>query len=276
MGDMQRQLIQDYLTNANLRLSVAKVDKVSRNWRFLNMRPSYNALYFIREGEGWIKIDDREYYPAPGQLVLMPAGSLHSISVVSDNTYRKYWCHFTAVVETFQLFQLIDIPHVLDVPDERHTERLFVELIAAYRSREWTAPLKRKAVLFELIRHVLDLIPEQLISVSVSPKRRMLNTILQYIEGNIAENVTVEQLAGLLHYNPNYFIRFFKAEMNMTPMQYIAKVRVEKAKRLLLSTDSTLAEIGRKVGLEVHYLSRVFKKYSNMSPGEFRNRNRLG
>lgn len=110
MDTMQQQLISDYLGNANLRLSIAKLDKVSQNWRYYNIRPPYNALYFIREGEGWIKIDDREYRPAPGQIVLMPAGSTQSFSVVSENTYRKYWCHFSAFVETFQLFQLIDIP----------------------------------------------------------------------------------------------------------------------------------------------------------------------
>ena len=64
----------------------------------------------------------------------MPAGSLHSISVVGDNTYRKFWCHFTAKVDTLNLFQLIHLPHVLDVPDEAYMEQLFKELIDAYGS----------------------------------------------------------------------------------------------------------------------------------------------
>lgn len=153
-------------------------------------------------------------------------------------------------------------------------EQLFIELIAAFRSRELTAPLKRKAVLFELIRYLLDIVPDRRIAIAPPPKPNKLSAIIAYIEEHCSENITVERLARQLHYNPNYFIRFFKAEMNMTPMQYIAKVRVEKVKRLLASTDSTLAEIGSKVGMEVHYLSRVFKRFSSMSPGEFRTKTR--
>ena len=83
---------------------------------------------------------------------------------------------------------------------------------------------------------------------------------------HINDNVSVEQLAGLIHYNPNYFIRFFKSKMKMTPVQYIIKVGIEKTKGLLMTTDLTL-EIGRRVGMEVHYLCRVFKQFTNMSPG---------
>lgn len=265
------KLIQNYLANANLRLSIAKVDKVSQNWRFFNMRPSYNALYFIREGEGWIKIDEQEYHPSPGQIVLMPAGSLHSISVVGDNTYRKFWCHFTAKVDTLNLFQLIHLPHVLDVPDEAYMEQLFKELIDAYGSNAWTAPLQRNEILMKLVRHYLDIVPDRQLSLSMLPDMQKLNTVFQYIEEHINDNVSVEQLAGLIHYNPNYFIRFFKSKMKMTPVQYIIKVRIEKTKGLLMTTDLTLEEIGKKVGMEVHYLCRVFKQSTNMSPGEFRN-----
>lgn len=265
------KLIQNYLANANLRLSIAKVDKVSQNWRFFNMRPSYNSLYFIREGEGWIKIDEQEYHPSPGQIVLMPAGSLHSISVVGDNTYRKFWCHFTAKVDTLNLFQLIHLPHVLDVPDESYMEQLFKELIDAYGSNAWTAPLQRNEILMKLVRHYLDIVPDRQLSLSMLPDMQKLNTVFQYIEEHINDNVSVEQLAGLIHYNPNYFIRFFKSKMKMTPVQYIIKVRIEKTKGLLMTTDLTLEEIGKKVGMEVHYLCRVFKQSTNMSPGEFRN-----
>ena len=63
----------------------------------------------------------------------MPAGSLHSISVVGDNTYRKFWCHLPPRW-TPELVSADSSSHVLDVPDESYMEQLFKELIDAYRS----------------------------------------------------------------------------------------------------------------------------------------------
>ncbi|WP_409345632.1 helix-turn-helix domain-containing protein [Paenibacillus sp. MBLB4367] len=272
MDTAKKKLIQNYFGNTAMKLLIAQMDKVSQQWRFYDMKPEYNRLYFIREGEGWIKINNREYYPQSGELVLMPAGAVHSISVINENSYRKYWCHFTALVETIQLFQLIELPYIVRVPDEPYLERLFQELIASYASRDLTSPLRRKTALYELLRYFFSIIPEDQISLSMSPSAQKLNTIFKYIEEHLDRPISVEQLAKLVHYNTNYFTRFFKSKMNMTPVQYLNKVRIEKAKTLLTTTDLTLSEIGEQVGMEVHYLSRVYKQYTNYSPGEFRNR----
>ena len=83
-----------------------------------------------------------------------------------------------------------------------------------------------------LVRHYLDIVPDRQISLSMLPDMQKLNTVFQYIEEHINDNVSVEQLAGLIHYNPNYFIRFFKSKMKMTPVQYIIKVRIEKQRAI--------------------------------------------
>ncbi|MDG0791526.1 AraC family transcriptional regulator [Cohnella ginsengisoli] len=56
----------------------------------------HNKFYFITDGEGWLKIGDRELYPKPGRLALMPEGVLQSYPAIYDKPYTKYWCHFTA------------------------------------------------------------------------------------------------------------------------------------------------------------------------------------
>ncbi|UUZ92316.1 AraC family ligand binding domain-containing protein [Paenibacillus sp. P25] len=60
--------------------------------------PDFTRLYYIREGEGWIRLRNRLYHPKPGRLVLLPAGMRLSYGRLNENGFGKYWCHFTAAV----------------------------------------------------------------------------------------------------------------------------------------------------------------------------------
>ena len=54
-------------------------------------------------------------------------------------------------------------------------------------------------------------------------------------------------------------------------MQYILNIRIEKAKALLENTDLSISEISDMTGMQSqHYFSRIFKKYTNISPSEYR------
>ncbi|MET1138558.1 helix-turn-helix transcriptional regulator, partial [Bacillus subtilis] len=64
----------------------------------------------------------------------------------------------------------------------------------------------------------------------------------------------------------NHFIRTFKRQLNMTPIEYILKLRMAKAKQLLFSSDK-IKEIAEQVGYkDEHYFSRVFKKNEGIAP----------
>ncbi|CAM3661953.1 isopeptide-forming domain-containing fimbrial protein [Marinicrinis lubricantis] len=68
-------LWRSYLSRLGLDVMVTEYTKVPVTWKELDFIPDYNRLYFITEGEGYIKVGDTEYYPGPGSLVLMPTGN---------------------------------------------------------------------------------------------------------------------------------------------------------------------------------------------------------
>lgn len=101
-------------------------------------------------------------------------------------------------------------------------------------------------------------------------ERKKLKSI-EYINKYYNEDINVSQLAMLEHYNVNYYTEWFKKQTGMRPRDYIQKLRIEKAKELLLTTNYNISKISNQVGYD-HSSSfcRIFKLLENMSPTEYR------
>ena len=74
-----------------------------------------------------------------------------------------------------------------------------------------------------------------------------------------------------------YFSSIFKKEMNQSAVNYITEYRVQKAREYLEASDWSVVEIARKVGYEDNqYFFRVFKKYTGLTPLQYRQTHRKG
>lgn len=94
---------------------------------------------------------------------------------------------------------------------------------------------------------------------------------LAYMEEHLAEPLSPSLLAARLGLNANYFSKLFKAELGMPPLALLTTYRVERAKSLLLYTDTPVKEVAVLCGFtDALYFSRVFKRVSGLSPLGFR------
>jgi len=272
MKDNKELLIKNYLSNLQVNVEMAGYTQCPRDWRELDYIPEYNKFYYICKGEGWLKIGEFEYYPKPGQLFLMPAGILQSYSVISDNTFLKYWCHFTAKINDMNLFDIIKTPIFIDVDEDSELSSLFKDLIFYYEKRSFSSVLKIRGIMFQILAWYFEHLDMRDIYLSSYSSTRQLLKVLNYIEKNLSQNITVEELAQIVHFHPNYFTRFFRDHIGCSPVQYINRMRLDKAKQLLRSTSLSIKEITDLTGFnDASYFSRVFKKNVGLSPLEYRN-----
>lgn len=101
----------------------------------------------------------------------------------------------------------------------------------------------------------------------------IMREALAYINRHYDQNLNRSQLAELMGFNPSYFSRLFQQQIGRSFSNHLMRVRIDKAKMYLLSTDATLNEIARKVGYtDGLYLSRKFKQIVGVSPSEYRYR----
>lgn len=98
-----------------------------------------------------------------------------------------------------------------------------------------------------------------------------LSKVLDYVEKNYAENITVENISQMLDLNYSYFCRLFKTATGKPFVQYLNFLRVSVAEKLLLTTDKPITEIIAETGFSsLSYFNRTFKKARGCSPSQYR------
>ena len=103
-------------------------------------------------------------------------------------------------------------------------------------------------------------------------EKGLVQSACQYIEDKLDQRdlglAAVSDAVGLSSY---YFSKLFKKEKGIGLSHYISNSRIDRAKRLLSTTDLTLTDVARQSGFSsVQYFSQVFKKMSGLTPGEYR------
>jgi AraC family transcriptional regulator, arabinose operon regulatory protein len=271
MDNLGNLFIKNYLSNMQVNTTLAGYTHCWNKWRDLDYIPDYNKFYFIYSGEGWLKIDGRDYYPKPGQLFLMPKGVIQSYGTINENTFVKHWCHFTACIGDLNLFDIIHTPCFIDVENITYLSGLFDQLEKNYSDNTLTSMLKAKSALYGILSYFIEHSAVEKVQTYDLPHTEKLNSILTYIDNHISDEITVEDLARVAYLHPNYFIRFFKKHIGNSPIHYINSVRLEKAKSLLAGTSLPIKEIAVITGFnDLFYFSKSIKAYTGFSPSEFR------
>jgi two-component system response regulator YesN len=104
-----------------------------------------------------------------------------------------------------------------------------------------------------------------------SASRDNMKKLLNYIEQNYAEPLSLKEVARHFHFNPTYLSSYFSSHIGEGFVEYVNRIRVSKAAEMLRSGSDSIAEIGAKVGFSDHsYFCKVFKKYTGRSPSEYR------
>ncbi|MBX9815636.1 MAG: AraC family transcriptional regulator [Sphingomonas sp.] len=97
----------------------------------------------------------------------------------------------------------------------------------------------------------------------------------EYLRENLAENVSLAEVAELARLSPFHFARQFKATMGLPPAAYQRKLRLERAQEMLLGTDLEVGEIAVAVGYETpQAFARAFRQGIGASPSDWRRERR--
>lgn len=95
--------------------------------------------------------------------------------------------------------------------------------------------------------------------------------VIDFFEEHYGEAISLQRLAKEFHTSPSSLNRQFKKETYLTPIEYLIKLRIRKARHMLRFTNDTIADIAEQCGYEnTAYFSNAFKKNCGCSPTEYR------
>jgi len=147
-------------------------------------------------------------------------------------------------------------------------------LCCAYKA----LPLYNEERIAEFMR-VLDMFARGLIDYLCEENILDLNydarfrKLIEYLENNYHQNISLDDIAGLLDLSPAYASSFIKQISGSNFSQLLRSIRIEHAKEMLTLSGKNLREIARRCGFSSEFhLSKVFKQQSGESPSEFRKR----
>lgn len=95
---------------------------------------------------------------------------------------------------------------------------------------------------------------------------------LRYMNSHVDRDISLLEVAEYLHMNSSYFSRYFKEKTGLSFSESVKKMKIERAKELLMTTNLKSYEIAAQIGYQnVQYFSAIFKQYTGLTPREFRN-----
>ena len=235
-------------------------------------RNDYQLLY-IAHGKGHFFFNETETVVTKGNMILFRPGEPQVYYYYAVDKTEVYWVHFTGseVEKYLKHYELPENKNVFFTGSSPDYQWLYNQLIQELQ-------LKREnheELLRLLLRHILLMINRFMKEKHQSGSDIMneIERAAHYFNENYNKNISVEQYAEEHIMSKNWFINCFKRIMKVTPMNYIIQLRISAAKNLLESSNKNITEIAESVGYDNPlYFSRLFSKYTGISPKEYRNK----
>ena len=115
---------------------------------------------------------------------------------------------------------------------------------------------------------------ERRVSAAEEPEKqeeRTITGLTRYLQEHLAEEISLSVLAEEFHLNPQYISQLFKSEIGVNFLAYLTNIRMEKAKKLLLTTSLSIAEVAEQSGYgDYRVFTKVFKKSEGVTPSQYR------
>jgi AraC-like DNA-binding protein len=248
----------------------------------------YSRIYLITEGNGHLLTGNQNIILEPGFMYHIPS-FVHSSYAFKKNLAHIY-IHFEASMENgLTVYNLFSFQN--KIPATELNTMLFNRLLKlnpglelphhdphVYQTKPWmdkkptwnsaSQKLETEAIIQQLLAcFISDVQGIDLIS----NLKYNIAEILSFIQENLHTDIKIEQLAEIACLSKDHFTRVFKSVFGVPPCEFIIRKRIEKSQFLLLTSDLPVTQIVDETNFKnAPYFSRMFKKYTLLTPGEYR------
>lgn len=133
--------------------------------------------------------------------------------------------------------------------------------------------LKESTVIYQFVIHALCDLIEKVEKENKLKYSKTINACRNYIFTHLYEEITLSQLAEFVSMHPNYLSVLFKKEVGVSLREYIQREKIEEAKKLIFYTKHSMSEIYTLLHFyDQSYFIKVFKKFTGMTPRQFKNK----
>ena len=243
---------------------------------------NYYMICVVTEGKGNCEINENIYPVKSGDILLIYPGVEAIVEVDQEEPCSYIWVGFSGV-KAKECIMHLGFSHknyILNVEDTEVLQDLVKHMLGA-RELTFANELRRNGLLklfmSELINQYNKQISEgQMKDFHNAETSAYIRNAITYIAENYASQIKINELADHIGVNRSYLASSFKKAMGYSPKEDLLRLRMEKAKSLLETTDQPINSIANAVGYTDQLaFSRMFKRYSGVSPKTYREENKI-
>jgi PAS domain S-box-containing protein len=204
----------------------------------------------------------------------------HRFVKVNSNFLKLFG--FTAEEEVIGLTDYDMVSRELAIKYERDDNQIMESGIPVYEKKEPVSSVNdivslhitTKLPVYNVQREIIGLVgitrDVAKTQIAIKPLQDLQKAV-EAIEKDFSKSLKVDDLASMVNMSTSTFLRHFKKHFHIPPVQYIKQVRLSAACRMLLETDKSFCDIAYETGFcDQSYMTREFKKMTELSPSEYR------
>ena len=254
-------------------------------------------IAYVISGCGTHKIGEKEYDVSKGDLFIINCDIPHEFRSFEDSSNPALWVYNCIFKPEFLDYKLVNCKDFYNIThhflfrsvfpqdsaidndikllarDSLEIEELYEKMYREYKLKEEGYIEILRAYVIELLITIFRLFRKNtsLRDMVKTQRQEIIHKVMRYMKENYSEDLKLEDLATIAFLSPNYFSRIFKECTLMNISEYIQKVRIEEACKLLKQTNKKIIDIANEIGYkDLKHFNSIFKKITGKTPGEYR------
>lgn len=226
-------------------------------------RNGFVGYFHTFKGTGTLKMVDKVITVKENEIVFIRYRDLQQM--LTENCEWEFYCHWF-YLDNFNLDYDVVYP-LAPLPHQRETTERIIRYL---NNNDYYYLCRANGIGLTLLAELVSKLKSSPISGNTY-YQNALRDVIFYINQNIAEPLTMQDLANRCNICEKHFRNLFVKKMGMPPKQYIIKTKLEKAAFLLTNSFGSVTEISDNLAFySPAYFISTFKKYYNMTPTQYR------
>lgn len=233
-------------------------------YRLMKNNRSSNGLTLILSGEMEITYPQSSATLHAGDIILQHRGDSYSLHVASPKGVEFIVISYHAE-PTDTVFSLLP-DRLFHTEHQSRYRNAFETAVRIHASRG----LCHETLLCALVQEILCNIILESYPAGLSNSPHPVAYAKRYIEEFYGNDLSAEDIAAVVGISPSYLRTLFKKSEGESPIHYLNRIRIDRAKEMLSSNMFSQEEVATACGFQnVYYFSRVFKNFTGISPGKY-------
>jgi len=239
-----------------------------------------SEIIYMAKGNANVFFVNKRLLLKEEQMLFVPPGRVHCCSCTHEENERivlgiknSLICTPSGTKEDFTLpFNENFIDDFCLIPVDNENKERLLEIVRLDTEKPVACPLLVQAEILKLYAYVYTLWQKNGVAGETTNNCGIVYDIKKHLESTFPDTPSAEEMAQILHISYSYMHKLLKKSTNMSYDEILFSVRVEAAKKLLLTTNRSITEIGQSCGFcSSSYFSKIFKRHTGITPGKFRN-----